>query len=236
MIRIATLAVALSLALLMVEPAEADIGVHKVIPREGVPGTPVELSVGCGACLAVSVVRGRRHPPASFEIALIPRGRAPRPHPCGSNAECLPTPVVGRLRARPFVFLGVAKPLFTERQLTQMGARLASGSCSLATPPRCMPQYRLRFRIPMVRPGDYAIVICDCYPGPRGSLIVDAVSHRGLLRVSQGDPVTSADAASGAGKAWWIAGGAALFLLAGSAVLLRLGWRHGSALVHSDGS
>ena len=226
MIRIATLAVAWLLALLMVEPAGADIGVYKVIPTEGVPGTPVELSVACGACLAVSVVRGRRHPPAAFPIALTPLARAPKPHPCGGNAECMPAPAAGSLRKRPFVFLGVAKPLFTERQLTRMGARLARGACSLATPSGCMPEYRLRFRIPMVTPGDYAIVICDCYPGPRGGLIVDAVSHRGVLRVDRGDPVTNPDATSGTRKAWWIVGGAALFLVAGGAVLLRARLRH----------
>lgn len=215
--------VAVSLALLVAEPAEGDIGVYKVTPREGAPGTRVELSVGCGACLAVSVVRGRRRPPAPFPIALVPQSRAPKPHPCGGNAVCDPATIARRLRERPFVFLGVAKPLFTERGLRRMGARLADGGCSFATRPSCMPQYRLRFRIPAVKTGDYALVIfCgDCHPGPRGGLIVDAVSHRGLLQVSHSDPITRAEAASGSGKTWWIAGGTALLLLAAAALLLR---------------
>jgi hypothetical protein len=100
------------------------------------------------------------------------------------------------------VFLGRARPLFQEQELGQI---------------RGIPQYRLRLRIPRVKPGAYAFVIYCCDPGARGSLIVDPNRH--LLHVRRDSSVASA--AAGTGKGWWIAGGAALFLLAGGAVLLR---------------
>jgi hypothetical protein len=200
----------MSFGLLASPPAAADIGVQKVTPKTGEPGTPAELSVGCGACLAVSVAQGPKHPPAALPIALVPLSDAPEPHRCHGNGFCSPTTHAKRLRQRPFVFLGVAKPQFTERQLGHW--RASTG-----------PQYRLRFQIPPVKPGDYTLVIfCgECYRGSRGGLIVDAVSHRALLRVERGDPSTSAKE-TGTGTSRLIVGGAAvLVLLAAGAVVSR---------------
>lgn len=197
-----------SFELLAPAPAEADIGVYRVTPRVGAPGEPVELSVGCGACLAISVVRGPEHPPAAFPVSLIPVARASKPPTCvGRSAECSPAPV--RLpRKRPFVFLGRAKPLFTEQQLPRIR----------------IPQYRLRFRIPRVEPNAYAFVIyCGgCYAGPRGSLIVDTSSPGRLLRVRQGGgPIASTDTRTDG--TWWFAGIGAFAVLIATALLLR--WR-----------
>jgi hypothetical protein len=184
-----------ALALLAAEPAAGDVGVDGVDPPVGAPGEPVELSIGCGACLAVSVAQGPRHPPSAIPVSLVPVARTPKPPSA---------PVAGPPRDRPFVFLGRAKPLFQMGELRRM---------------REIPQYRLRFRIPRVEPGAYAFVIyCDnCYRGARGSLIVDPTRY--LLHVRPDSPVASA--ATGAGEGLWIAGGAALVLLTGGAVFLR---------------
>jgi hypothetical protein len=197
-IRLAALGVALSLGLLAVAPAEADVGVAGVAPRAGAPGEPIEVSIGCGWC-ASSSIGGRRRPPAAFPVSLVPVARAPKPHPCkGGKALC--GPFASRPpRHRPFAYLGKANPVF-----------------DLDHPPEDprAANYRLRFRIPRVRPGPYAFVT---YLGFSGGLAVDRTRY--LLHVRRDSPV--ATAATGTGKGWWIAGGAALFLLAGGAVSLR---------------
>lgn len=192
-----------SFALLAAAPAGADVGVYKVAPRVGTPGESVELSIGCGACLAISVVRGRRLPPAAFPVSLVPLARASKPPLCaGSNAHCSPAPVVRPLRERPFVFLGRAKPLFTKQELKRI---------------RGIPQYRLRFRIPRARPGAYAFVI---YGGGLGIPLADTTSRARLLRVrSEKNPI----AVEGHGTAaiWWFVATAALAVLVLAGVLVR---------------
>jgi hypothetical protein len=210
MIRIAALAVALSIGLLATEPAHGDVGVGGLAPRAGAPGDPVQVSIVCGWC-ASSSIGGRRRPPAPFPVSLVPVARAPKPHPCmGGKAVCGPF-AAGPPRHRPFAYLGKAKPVF-----------------DLDHPPENVwaAKYRLRFRIPRVRPGPYAFVIYLGFSGDRGGLAVD--STRYLLHVRPADSVDPA--ATGTGKAWWIAGGAALFALAGGAVLLGLRWRHERAM------
>jgi hypothetical protein len=200
-IRIATLGIALSLGLLAAEPAQGDIGVDGVTPRVGAPGEPIEVSIGCGWC-ASSSIGGRRRPPAAFPVSFVPVARAPKPHPCmGGQALCAPV-AVGPPRDRPFVYLGRAKPLF-----------------DLDHPPEDprAANYRLRFQIPGVRPGPYTFVIYLRFSGARGGLAVDPTRY--LLHVRRAGSIASA--ATGTGKDWWIAAGAALFLLAGGAVLLR---------------
>jgi hypothetical protein len=77
--------------------------------------------------------------------------------------------------------------------------------------------YRLRFHIPMVRPGSYAFVIYLGYSGGRGGLAVDPFRY--LLHVREAGSTASAAADADPGRtgptaAWWIAGAAALFSLA----------------------
>jgi hypothetical protein len=109
-------------------------------------------------------------------------------------------------RHRPFTYLGKASPVF-----------------DLDHPPNDVwaANYRLRFRIPRVRPGPYTFVIYLGFSGGRGGLTVSATRY--LLHV--GPAASAAPAATGtdtgAGKGWWITGGAALFLLAGGAVFLQ---------------
>src|SRR6476659_8593915 len=95
--RIVAGALVVSAALLAASPAGADVGVVKVSPTEAAPGSPLQVTVGCGA----------PHCAASIPISLVPASRAPKPHPCGANGLCLPE-VEGPPRSPPFVFLGWA--------------------------------------------------------------------------------------------------------------------------------
>jgi hypothetical protein len=232
-IRIAALGVALSLGLLAVAPANGDVGVAGLAPRAGAPGEWVEVSIGCGWC-ASSSIGGRRRPPAAFPVSVVPLARTPKPQPCRASiiarlrkklskavaekAECSPE-AAEPPRRRPYVFLGKAKPLF-----------------DLDHPPYSprAANYRLRFRIPRVTPGPYAFVIYLGFSGGRGGLDVDPFRY--LLHVRQSGSAAPGTTGTGTGRArsatpgttgtgtdkgWWIAGGAALFLLAGGAVLLR---------------
>lgn len=130
-----SLAVALAISALLVAaaPASADIGVSDVSPRAGVPGRSVVLSIACGACLAVSVVDGQKHPPATLPVSLVPAAKG------GSEPR------------RGSTFLGRAKPAFRERDLE---AFIRS---------RRYPEYQLRFEVPVVDPGRYGFGFCrDC--------------------------------------------------------------------------
>jgi hypothetical protein len=73
-----------------------------------------------------------------------------------------------------------------------------------------MPRYRLRFRIPTVKPGLYKfVVICEgCDRGQRGSLITYPVLRRYRIRVRQPDPAAAAQ--SGGLRALpWVGGAVA---------------------------
>jgi LPXTG-motif cell wall-anchored protein len=143
----------------------------------------------------------------------------------GGKALCGPF-AAGPPRHRPFTYLGKAKPVF-----------------DLDHPPENVwaANYRLKFRIPRVRPGPYAFVT---YLGFSGGLAVDR--FRNVLHVrrvgsaapaangtgtGKGRAPSAAPAATNTGTAqgWWIAGGAALLLLAGGAALLGLRRRHEGA-------
>ena len=203
-IRIA-IGVALLLALLAVAPAKGDVGVAGVTPRVGEPGEAIEVSIGCGWC-AGSSIGGRRRPPAAFPVSLVPAARAPKPHPCmGGKALCGPF-AAGPPRHRPFAYLGKANAQF-DLDHPPYDPRAAN--------------YRLRFRIPRLRPGPYAFVTYLSFSGGRGGLAVDATRY--LLHVRRADSVASAATGTGIsiGKDWWIAAGGALLLLAGGAVLLQ---------------
>lgn len=171
---------------------EADVGIESVSPRAGQPGQDVVLTVGCGACRSAVIVNGPAHPPADFPIFLVPLAQAPRAGPCPGGSSGLCTPFsVGPPAGDRFVPLGRAKPTFRERDLAR-------------TP---MPRYRLRFRIPEVGPGSYALVIycASCYRGPRGSLIAylqDPGWRLRVLRLSAIWTSSSAATRSGESPAW----------------------------------
>lgn len=183
---------AASVLLLTARSAEADIGIEQVGPGSGVRGQAVDVSVACGACLAISVVRGPLHPPAAFPISLVPVA-ASNPPPWPNPLRCRKKPRrdgffgrrcklhVGPPRDDPFVFLGRARPTFRERDLKTMLPK--------------QPEYRLSFRIPQVAPGPYALVIyCgSCTPGPRGGLIAWANEPDQLLRVRSRKAIASVE-------------------------------------------
>ena len=76
-------------------------------------------------------------------------------------------------------------------------------------------QYRLRFRVPTVRPDLYQFVIW----GPGGMLITDN-RPRHLLEVPT-DQAPAASSGSGTNAALFIAGAVALVMVGGAGVLLR---------------
>jgi hypothetical protein len=169
-------------ALLLGSPsAEADVGIESVSRSAGAPGEEITLALGCGFCFppchgapghrngpCMLGAKGRR-PPAAFPISLVPVGQVPDPSRCDRDGSCLP-PTLGPPALPPFVLLGRATP-----------AARRDG----APPAHNVPRYRLRFRIPEVKPGAYAYVIyCGvCFPGRRGSLIYSPASPDWRLRV-----------------------------------------------------
>jgi hypothetical protein len=171
-----------SLALVATNPgvAKADIGVVGVSPRAAQPGREVELTVGCGACKAAYIVNGPAHPPRDFPAFLVPLARAPQAGPCsdGRSGLCAPT-WLGPPSRPPFVALGRARPTFRERDLARI--------------PR--PRYRLRFGVPAVAPGRYALVLyCGvCANGPQGSLITDPHNPSYRLRVLASRPAGNSE-------------------------------------------
>jgi hypothetical protein len=148
-------------------------------------------------------VQGPQRPPAEFQVSLVPVERASEPPLCaGSNADCSPAPVATPVRERPFVYLGRARPLFTERELDRIP----------------IPQYRLRFRVPEARPGAYAFVIDG---GGVGDPVVD--TSGGLLRVrSEQAPIASGGDGGASAAIWWFGGAVALGGLALGGLLIRL--------------
>jgi hypothetical protein len=171
-----------SLALLATDPgvARADIAVVGVNPRTAKPGQEVELTVGCGACKAAYITNGPAHPPRDFPAFLVPLARAPQAGPCpdGRSGLCAPTSL-GPPSRPPFVALGRARPTFRERALARI--------------PR--PRYRLRFGVPSVAPGRYALVLycAVCVDGPQGSLITDPHNPSYGLRVLASRPAGSSE-------------------------------------------
>jgi hypothetical protein len=95
----------------------------------------------------------RARAPARMPLFLVPAARAPRPHPCGTNALCAPH-VPGPPRHAPYTPVHVLD-------------RAAAGV--------------VRFRVPRVRRGRYrGVLYCEpCYRGPGGSL----VASESVLRV-----------------------------------------------------
>jgi hypothetical protein len=114
--------------------------------------------------------------PTRFPVSLVPLSHAPKPHPCGDDALCSPE-AGGAPRSAPFVFLGWA----TE-----------------ASSQTVVQQYRLRTRVPRVRPGAYAFAIYfdEGNRGAGGTLIADTSDPRKLLRVRAGQ---SSIASNGSG-------------------------------------
>ncbi len=174
-------------ALLGAAPADAAVGVEKTSRPAGVPGAKVDLTLACGFCFPPCTgppghrkpspcMLGTHHaqPPESFAVSLVPIEQAPKPHWCGPNALCSPTPR-GAPRQAPYAYLGLAKP-------PADGDRPPDG--------KNIPRYLLDFAIPDLRPGIYAYVIfCDaCAAGRRGSLIASPSSRLWRLRVLPSSP------------------------------------------------
>ena len=175
------------IALLGAAPADADVGVEKTSRPAGVPGAKVDLTLACGFCFPPCTgppghrepspcMLGTHHaqPPESFAISLVPIEKAPKPHWCGPNALCSPTPR-GAPRQAPYTYLGRATP-------PQAG--------DVPSEEKNIPRYLLDFDIPDLRPGIYAYVIfCDvCARGERGSLIASPSSRLWRLRVLPTNP------------------------------------------------
>jgi hypothetical protein len=192
--RVAAFVGLLAVLLIAAPAAMADVGVVSVDPKAAGPGEGVNLTVGCGACSAE----------ASFPVSLVPVASAPRPHPCGENAICLPTAAVPP-RESPFVFLGS----------TSGGRPLYSGADPVGS------KSDLRFGVPELAPGRYAFVVfcASCVRGPRGSLLADTRPGQ-LLRILPSE--TSSDSGGGGDATWWVVGGiAAIGLVIGGVLLLR---------------
>jgi len=174
-------------ALLTAAPANAAVGVERTSRSAGVPGDTVDLTLACGFCFPPCTgppghrepspcMLGTHHaqPPESFAVSLVPIGKAPKPHWCGPNALCSPTPR-GAPRQAPYAYLGRATP-------PQEGENPPGG--------KNIPRYLLDFAIPDLRPGTYTFVIfCDvCARGERGSLIANPSAHLWRLRVLPTNP------------------------------------------------
>jgi hypothetical protein len=169
-------------ALLSAAPANPAVGVEKTSRLAGVPGAKVDLTLACGFCFPPCTgppghrepspcMLGTHHaqPPESFAISLVPIAKAPKPHWCGPNALCSPTPK-GAPRHAPYTYLGQATP-------PADGEGPSDG--------KNIPRYLLDFAIPDLAPGVYTYVIfCDaCARGERGSLIASPSSRLWRLRV-----------------------------------------------------
>jgi hypothetical protein len=207
--------------------ARADVGIVKVSPRAGVAGDSVQVTVGCGYCFPpcpaspTCMPSRRARPPEqySFPILLVPGRVSLAPHRCApinhrtkQRVEGLCPPIsVGLPRRRPFIYLGRALPASSRDDLERPGG---------------FPLYRLRFRIPAVKPGLYKLAICeDCDRGRRGSLITYPRLRPYRLRVLGPDLAT---AARGAGPrvVQWVGGTAAGVILLAVALVL---WRRAIA-------
>ncbi len=215
--------------LVSAQPAKADVGIVRVSPSAGVAGDSVQVTVGCGYCFPpcpaspTCMPSRRARPPGeySFPILLAPSRVSLAPHRCApinhrtkQRVVGLCDPVsVGLPRRRPFIYLGRALPAFSRDDLERPGT---------------FPRYRLRFRIPTLKPGLYRFVICaGCARGRRGSLITNAYPRRsGFFRVLRADRPATAAHGGGSGLARWIAGAAvAVILLAVGFVY----WRRATA-------
>jgi hypothetical protein len=174
-------------------PVSADVGVVSVKPQSAARGDRIVAWLACGSCLAPSIARGPRHPPPSFPVSLVDVEQSPEPRNCGERPAC-GLASTGAPRQPPYTYLGLAEPTFHKRELDEW--------------PCCgSPKYRLRFRVPPVEPGRYALAVyCEsCLPGPRGSLIVDPVDPDDGLRVlDERDSAGTGDGFPGIGA--WIAG------------------------------
>ncbi|HEX7293957.1 MAG TPA: hypothetical protein VF259_05390 [Solirubrobacterales bacterium] len=175
--------------LLVPAAAQADVGVERVSRLAGVPGEPVELTIGCGFCFPPCegpesvgngvCMPGVKPPPPSFPVSLVPVERVPKPRRCGPRRICTPETSAPPERA-PFTLLGWAKPAPPADDRWPLGG-FGHGTIE---PPR----YALDFEIPDLRPGVYSYVIycAVCQRGEGGSLIAFP-ERRWRLRVRPGE-------------------------------------------------
>ena len=133
-------------------------------------------------------------------VSLVPVARAPTPEECRAGKAVCSAEAAKPPREPPYVFLGSAKQ--------------DPASSAVA-------HYRLRFRVPRIAPGVYAFVICNCPPGGRGTLVVDTIQPRNLLRVRSEQNSVASQGGSGTDAPWFIAAAAVAAAIAGGAELLR---------------
>jgi hypothetical protein len=212
------IAIGLVACFLLVTPpcAKGDIGIVKAGPAAGQPGDLVEVTVGCGFCYGPCPARDvtcnistATRGPAAWPILLVPNRVPLTPHRCGPDALCPPASL-GLPRRSPFIYLGLAS-----RRIVPYDDESRA-------------RYRLRFRIPALKPGLYKFVIyCGvCSEGAQGSLIAEGDLRRGLLRVRPADPL-AATHRGGSGVPRWLGGTAfgMILLVAGLAYWRRPGAR-----------
>lgn len=142
-------ALALLMVVALVVPcaARADIGIIKLTPTAARPGDAVTI--------VVAGYLGPR-PWRPMPVVMIPAKLAPKEVPFRGGFR---SPIARRseLRPPPYRVVGAVRN-WRPRDETGVNAR-----------------GELRFRLPPVRPGRYvfALFCAPCWPGPRGSLIID---------------------------------------------------------------
>jgi hypothetical protein len=168
----------LAILLLIAAGAAADIGIETVSRRSGSPGDEVTVRIGCGCfppCRGPRAEPDRSGPcdpgskggpPAGIPIALLPIADLRARLGCRSRSFCTAVPAPGLPRDAPFVPIGSARPVPAP----------AAG--------HPVPRYRLRFRVPPLKPGTYAYVLFNPGPGgSAGSLVTFPQSPAWRLRV-----------------------------------------------------
>lgn len=199
-----TFAAAVTAAALLLAQGSAsgDVGVTNRSPAVAAPGDQVSVTVK--AASSISVPNGA----PNYPLSLVPVNRAPAP--CRPAPAPCPMPKAPP-RSPPYTYLGLAKRL--------------PGSNPVKT-------YRLRFRVPQLKPGTYVFVIFNHdlrSPGSRGGLVVSSADRVDRLRVVAGraDGVGPPHGGSGPGDSlpWAFAGVAVVVLALGSTILIRRGRR-----------
>lgn len=156
MIALALLAAIAGILAFADDSASADSGVTGVSRHAGRPGAEVRVTIECGFC-------GNR----SFPVSLLPLARAERLLACQMRhyRRC-PRPT-SPPRRKPYTYLGAALPV------------------PVGDAAKALPRYRLDFRVPRLRAGDYAYVLWseNRRGGTAGSLVTFPTSPVWRLRV-----------------------------------------------------
>lgn len=138
------------------DSASADSGITGVSRHAGQPGAEVRLTIVCGFC-------GNR----TFPVLLLPLARAERMLQCHIHHYRRCARPTAPPRHPPYTYLGAAPPV------------------SNGDAPKALPRYRLDFRVPRLRPGDYAYVLWSepRRGGEAGSLVTFPTDPLWRLRI-----------------------------------------------------